>query len=45
MKMEIEKFYRVGNIEFSNLKDAKKYIEINKNNKKMNSKFLSSSFS
>ena len=32
MKMEIEKFYRVGNIEFSNLKDAKKYIEINNNN-------------
>ncbi len=32
MKMEIEKFYRVGNIEFSNLKNAKKYIEINNNN-------------
>ena len=30
MKMEIEKFYRVGNIEFSNLKDIGKRIDAQK---------------
>lgn len=31
--MKIEKIYKVENIEFTNLKDAKKYIEvINTNN-------------